>query len=70
MKITEITNIKFLKLDHSIRKDHEESQADDDMDLPFFDLLSIAAATCEFSADRKIGEGGFGPVYQVILFTT
>ncbi|KAI9093269.1 hypothetical protein K1719_027283 [Acacia pycnantha] len=53
-----------IKGDHSIQVDREESQMDDDMDLPFFDLLSIAAATCNFSTDKKIGEGGFGPVYK------
>ena len=30
-----------------------------------FDLKAIEAATNKFSEDNKIGEGGFGDVYQV-----
>ncbi|KAB5560480.1 hypothetical protein DKX38_005437 [Salix brachista] len=30
-----------------------------------FDLSTIAAATNNFSADKKLGEGGFGGVYKV-----
>jgi hypothetical protein len=36
-----------------------------DLELPLFDLEVILAATDNFSADRKIGQGGFGPVYMV-----
>ena len=31
-----------------------------------FDLATIKAATCNFSWDNKLGEGGFGEVYKVI----
>lgn len=30
-----------------------------------FDLATIEAATNKFSADYKLGEGGFGEVYKV-----
>jgi len=30
-----------------------------------FDLSTIEAATNNFSADNKLGEGGFGEVYKV-----
>ncbi|XP_068654028.1 G-type lectin S-receptor-like serine/threonine-protein kinase At1g11330 [Aristolochia californica] len=33
-------------------------------DLPFFNFDSIAAATDNFLAENKLGEGGFGPVYK------
>ncbi|KAK1667904.1 hypothetical protein QYE76_056063 [Lolium multiflorum] len=38
-----------------------------DLDLPLFDLEAILAATDNFSADSKIGQGGFGPVYMAKL---
>lgn len=31
----------------------------------YFDLATIEAATCRFSNENKIGEGGFGAVYKV-----
>jgi hypothetical protein len=36
-------------------------------DLPFFDLRVIVAATDNFSVANKLGEGGFGSVYKVLL---
>ena len=35
--------------------------------LPLFDLRIIIAATDNFSITNKLGEGGFGPVYKVVL---
>lgn len=34
-------------------------------DMPLFDLMTISAATNDFSSDNIIGEGGFGPVYRM-----
>ncbi|KAF5481157.1 hypothetical protein F2P56_001833 [Juglans regia] len=34
------------------------------IDVPFFDLESILAATDNFSNANKLGQGGFGPVYR------
>ncbi|TKY66608.1 G-type lectin S-receptor serine/threonine-protein kinase [Spatholobus suberectus] len=39
----------------------------EDMDLPTFDLPTIAKATDNFSSRNKLGEGGFGPVYKGTL---
>ncbi|KAJ1441979.1 putative serine/threonine-protein kinase [Sesbania bispinosa] len=36
----------------------------DELDLPLFDLPTISIATNGFSMNKKIGEGGFGPVYK------
>lgn len=38
------------------------------IDVPFFDLGSILAATDNFSDANKLGQGGFGPVYKVITY--
>ncbi|KAL8088119.1 hypothetical protein AgCh_038042 [Apium graveolens] len=35
-----------------------------DIDVPFYDLESILAATDNFSQAHKLGQGGFGPVYK------
>ena len=37
----------------------------EDMELPIFDLATIAKATNNFSSNNKLGEGDFGPVYKV-----
>lgn len=48
--------------------DAEEFNEEDKkgIDVPFFDLDSILAATDYFSEANKLGRGGFGPVYKVI----
>ncbi|RWW37464.1 hypothetical protein BHE74_00057420 [Ensete ventricosum] len=35
-----------------------------DLDLPLYDLGTIADATDNFSIHNKLGEGGYGPVYK------
>jgi hypothetical protein len=37
----------------------------EDVELPLFNLATIATATNNFSSNNKLGEGGFGPVYKV-----
>lgn len=37
----------------------------EDMELPIFSLSTIVTATDNFSFNKKLGEGGFGPVYKV-----
>ncbi|XP_077242036.1 G-type lectin S-receptor-like serine/threonine-protein kinase At4g27290 [Tasmannia lanceolata] len=38
------------------------------MEFPLFDLGTVVAATENFSDSKKLGEGGFGPVYKGKLF--
>ncbi|KAK1582655.1 hypothetical protein Q3G72_017012 [Acer saccharum] len=38
-----------------------------DLELPMFELSTIANATDNFSLHNKLGEGGFGPVYKGTL---
>ena len=49
--------------------DSEQFKEDDKkgIDVPFFDLEGILAATDYFSDANKLGQGGFGPVYKVIV---
>jgi hypothetical protein len=35
------------------------------IDVPFFDMECILAATDNFSGANQLGQGGFGPVYKV-----
>ncbi|KAL8127208.1 hypothetical protein AgCh_014209 [Apium graveolens] len=37
------------------------------LELPLFEFRTIANSTSNFSHDKKIGEGGFGPVYKGLL---
>ncbi|XP_064971913.1 receptor-like serine/threonine-protein kinase SD1-8 isoform X2 [Musa acuminata AAA Group] len=45
------------------RRNDEGTEAKD-LDLPLFDLGTVADATSNFSIESKLGEGGFGPVYK------
>lgn len=45
-------------------KNHTDSNENEDIDIPIFDLSTIANATNNFSIDNKLGQGGFGPVYK------
>jgi hypothetical protein len=38
-----------------------------DLQTGYFTLRQIKAATSNFDPANKIGEGGFGPVYKVIM---
>ncbi|KAK3427068.1 hypothetical protein EUGRSUZ_F03372 [Eucalyptus grandis] len=49
-----------------IPEDNCENQKKD-LELPLFDLSTVALATSYFSTDNKLGEGGFGPVYKGVL---
>ncbi|KAF7151710.1 hypothetical protein RHSIM_Rhsim02G0112800 [Rhododendron simsii] len=45
------------------------SKGDGNTGLPFFNVVTIAEATSNFSLSNKIGEGGFGPVFKGQLST-
>ncbi|GLT37752.1 hypothetical protein SLA2020_120530 [Shorea laevis] len=47
-----------------LRKDYMNDGEKEEMELPMFDLTTIASATSNFSSNNKLGEGGFGPVYK------
>ena len=45
------------------------NEREEDLELPLFDLDTILNATDNFSNDNKLGEGGFGPVYKVRIWS-
>ena len=61
MDNSERRSIDILELDHS-REDNIEG-----IKVPFFEFESLLAATDNFSDANKLGEGGFGPVYKVMI---
>ncbi|MQM16121.1 hypothetical protein Taro_049074 [Colocasia esculenta] len=46
------------------RNEETSREGHGDLELPLFDFNTIAAATDDFSAENKLGEGGFGPVFK------
>nr|XP_048323355.1 G-type lectin S-receptor-like serine/threonine-protein kinase At1g11330 [Ziziphus jujuba var. spinosa] len=44
-----------------------KSNGKQDHELPLFSFPTIETATAYFSAENKLGQGGFGPVYKGIL---
>lgn len=45
-----------------------EEMQEEDLELSILDFDTISAATDRFSIANKIGEGGFGTVYKVIIY--
>lgn len=61
---------EFLTLMKPNRPTHENGLQNNGKrghDISVFSYTSILAATGNFSDENKLGEGGFGSVYQVIL---
>lgn len=51
------------------KSDHSDETAEDELDLPLYDLNTIVIATNNFSDVNKLGKGGFGSVYKVNLYS-
>ncbi|XP_058189435.1 G-type lectin S-receptor-like serine/threonine-protein kinase RKS1 [Rhododendron vialii] len=49
--------------------DIQDSTDEENVELPFFDMVTLAEATNNFSDTNKIGQGGFGSVYKGRLST-
>ncbi|XP_065017339.1 receptor-like serine/threonine-protein kinase SD1-8 isoform X1 [Musa acuminata AAA Group] len=57
------TGVSGMATSFAERHNDEGTEAKD-LDLPLFDLGTVADATGNFSMENKLGEGGFGPVYK------
>ncbi|RDY03181.1 G-type lectin S-receptor-like serine/threonine-protein kinase, partial [Mucuna pruriens] len=55
-----------IKTEKNITKEKDDGKQED-LELPFFDFVTIVNATNNFSMANKLGEGGFGPVYKGTL---
>ncbi|KAA8523791.1 hypothetical protein F0562_010214 [Nyssa sinensis] len=55
------------RMGHTTEQGYTNESRKEDMDLPLFNLITIANATNNFSINKKLGEGGFGPVYKGML---
>ncbi|KAL6205618.1 hypothetical protein ACLB2K_022875 [Fragaria x ananassa] len=59
----------YIRMSASEIEKQEENQSregaqKEDLELPLFNITTIASATDYFSDDMKLGEGDFGPVYR------
>ncbi|KAK4605163.1 hypothetical protein RGQ29_013290 [Quercus rubra] len=61
------TNFKVKKKPNGIICHQNNEGQKEDLELPFLDLSTIVRATDNFAHNKKLGEGGFGPVYKGIL---
>lgn len=50
------------------KSDHGDENAEDELDLPIYDLNTLIIATDNFLDANKLGKGGFGSVYKVSIY--
>nr|POF09665.1 g-type lectin s-receptor-like serine/threonine-protein kinase [Quercus suber] len=60
------TNLRE-KMENNVMIDQNIEGQSEDLEVPFFNLTTIAIATDNFSINNKLGEGGFGIVYKGTL---
>ncbi|XP_040367749.1 G-type lectin S-receptor-like serine/threonine-protein kinase At4g27290 isoform X5 [Rosa chinensis] len=66
-KIPDAGQDLYIRMSASEIEKREEGAQKEDLKLPIFNITTIATATDNFSDDKKLGEGGFGPVYKGTL---
>ncbi|KAK9065186.1 hypothetical protein SSX86_016569 [Deinandra increscens subsp. villosa] len=57
-------NITITHINELLHRDHSIEDDMQSIDVPYFELDSIIAATNDFSEENRLGQGGFGPVYR------
>ncbi|XP_048332794.2 G-type lectin S-receptor-like serine/threonine-protein kinase SD1-1 isoform X1 [Ziziphus jujuba] len=57
----------YIRRNRKISKGQSNKGQQEDPELPFFNLSTIASATDKFSFNNKLGQGGFGSVYRGAL---
>lgn len=62
-----ITSNYFEAGESEVRGDLSTVSEREDLGLPLLELSTLAHATGNFSVDNQLGEGGFGPVYKVLI---
>ncbi|TQD77290.1 hypothetical protein C1H46_037182 [Malus baccata] len=61
--------LDLMRLDRPIDANAHQNDGNMRHDLSVFSYASVMAATCNFSQENKLGQGGFGPVYKGKLVT-
>ncbi|XP_068323848.1 G-type lectin S-receptor-like serine/threonine-protein kinase CES101 isoform X2 [Pyrus communis] len=61
--------LDFMKSDRPTDANARHNDGNMRHDLSVFSYASVMAATCNFSQENKLGQGGFGPVYKGKLVT-
>ncbi|KAG5219192.1 G-type lectin S-receptor serine/threonine-protein [Salix suchowensis] len=59
----------YLWLKKRAKKGNEQQVNSNSIELEYFKLSTITAATDNFSPANKLGQGGFGSVYKVGILT-
>ncbi|KAL8506088.1 hypothetical protein ACS0TY_017083 [Phlomoides rotata] len=70
LSLTLLLYFKKRNLDHQLQETGRpefNAVSHEDLELPLFHLSTITKATNNFSIDNKLGEGGFGPVFNGLL---
>ena len=68
-----MTGVQTCALPISMKSKSNESLLFDSLndvklqDLPIFNMEELATATNNFDMANKLGQGGFGPVYRVMV---
>jgi len=55
------------KMTGNLQRRSNNKDLKEELEIPFFNVDALACATNNFSVSNKLGQGGYGPVYKVII---